>query len=163
MRKIATIVTILAAFSAPSAGADPAAINASLLEHAPIIVAFAELVARSGYGRFDIEQAAFVRLLPDGTFAAHPWPSHRGFQRATFTGAIPEGTVAIAHTHPLGIPRPSRHDLELAARLGIAVLVLTPRDITLVGPDGAIVTLLRNKPWASAARSPLSTFPQRVE
>lgn len=158
MRKIVTVVTILAAFSAAPAGADPAAIDGSLLQQGSIVEAFAKLVARSGYGRFDIEQAAFVRLLPDGTFAARVWPSHRGFQRATFTGAIPEGTVAIAHTHPLGIPRPSRHDLELAARLGIAVLVLTPRNITLVRPDGAIVTLLRNKPWAPGARSPLSTF-----
>jgi hypothetical protein len=147
MRTILTALAVLATLSTPSADADPIAIDASLFEHPIMVEAFADLVARSGYGRFTIELAAFVRLLPDGRFVSELWPSERGFQQASFTGRIPNGTVAIAHTHPLRIPRPSRHDVELAKRLGIAVLVLTPRNITVVQPDGSVETLLHDRSW----------------
>lgn len=124
------------------------AIDEDLLQSAGMKELLASLVARSGYGRFDVESAAFLRRLPDGTFLADPWPFQRGFRKASFTGKVPDDVVAIVHTHPRQNPRPSLRDQELAMRLAIPIVVLTPESIIVVEADGTVRTVV-DRFWLS--------------
>ena len=98
---------------------------------------YAELLARGGYGRLPVEYGGFLIRESDHSLTFASWP--RGsLQRAAFRGAIPRGTLAIVHTHPRELPDPSAHDCDEARRLGLPVVVVTPRAVIAVRPDGAI-------------------------
>src|SRR6476661_664910 len=59
------------------------------------------------YGMVDWERAAFLRIGERGTFTCEVWPSKLQFRTAHWTGPIPEGTVAVIHSHPRTLPNPS--------------------------------------------------------
>ena len=113
-------------------------IDRSLLDNDRVRQLFADLIAQSGHGRLPMERAAFLRLMPDGTYEHVPWPFSATYQSARFTGTVPNRTVAIVHTHPLRMPRPSSHDRELAQRLGLPIVVITPRSLMVAQPDGTL-------------------------
>src|SRR6185503_4445452 len=101
---------------------------------------YADLLARSGYGRLPVEQGGFLIRESDGSLTFASWP--RGsFQRAFYRGKIPRGAVAVVHTHPRNLPDPSVHDGEEARRVGLPVVVVTPRAITAAWPDGRLQSL----------------------
>ncbi|MGZ5446290.1 MAG: Mov34/MPN/PAD-1 family protein [Thermoanaerobaculia bacterium] len=106
-----------------------------------------QLLAEGGYGRFERERAAFLIREADGTLTLEPW-MHGDFRHASFRGAIPSRTIAILHTHPANLPRPSARDRAEARRLGIAVVVITP--------SGAIAAMADGTVWSAAAKPPLS-------
>ena len=104
------------------------------------------LVAQSGFGRMDVEVAAF--LVRDGdSWSVVPWTATRRFREQQFTGVVPRGTVAIVHTHPQSLPSPSSGDRHQASRLGIPVVVLTPRSIIVAKPSGAEDVFVRGIFW----------------
>lgn len=86
-----------------------------------------------GYGHLQLESAAFLIARDDG-FECRPWPRDVYFHAQTWRGRMPEHVVAIVHSHPAAIPEPSWGDALLAKRLGIPVLVVTPRGITRADP-----------------------------
>ncbi len=94
---------------------------------------YAQLLADGGYGRWNHERAAFLIREDDGTLTLEPWPS-REFRHASFRGVIPARTIAILHTHPASAPSPSARDRAEARRLGLPVVVITPRGVTMAMP-----------------------------
>lgn len=111
----------------------------------------AGLVQDGGMGRLPFERAAFVTMDADGEFHCVAWPRSGARKREEFHGVIPAGTIAIAHTHPIGVPDPSAQDRSVAQRLGLPLFVATPRDLRVVTPDGATLTLIDNRLWVRAA------------
>ncbi len=104
------------------------------------------LVARSGFGRMDVEAAAFL-VRDSDSWSVVPWGDTRRFREQQFTGAIPRGTVAIVHTHPRSLPSPSAGDYREAERLGMPIVVLTPRSITVARPGGEEEVIVRGRFW----------------
>jgi hypothetical protein len=115
-----------------------ATIDERLLEEEAVRDFFQALMRAGGNGYRQVERGGFLRLLPDGTYEGQMWPFAPTVREAGFRGKIPSGTIAIAHTHPRDTPHPSTHDIAVAKRLSIPVVVLTPRWITVVEPDGTL-------------------------
>ena len=115
--------------------------------------AYADLLAAGGYGRLSHERAAFL-VKAGGRVRMERW-ANGTFRRATFRGVIPDGTIAIAHTHPRDLPWPSANDREQARRTGLPVIVITPQSVVLAGPDGSVRTMLRERNWWEASSAPL--------
>jgi hypothetical protein len=137
---VAIVLLITACASASPAEAPPAAND-------DLRACFARLLALSGYGRRADERAAFVVDRGDGRFDCLLWPATNGFRSASWQGRRPEGTVAIAHTHPRTLPDPSIHDAEEARRLALPIYVLTPQQAVLVTSDGQARVLARGEGW----------------
>lgn len=112
------------------------------LERADVAEAFNHLIAKAGYGRRDDECAAFL-VWDNGSFRLIEWPASHRFHAADFQGPIPEGTVAVVHTHPFVLPSPSLHDRMEARRTGIPIFVLTPGKAVLVRDDGMTTAIWR--------------------
>jgi hypothetical protein len=124
-------------------------LSQDILQNEQIIAGFASLVERSGFGKRADERAAFVILDEDGQFHFDLWPATNGFMSATWRGAIPDRTVAIAHTHPEQLPYPSAHDRDEARVSGAPIFVLTRVTITLVTADGMSHTWIDDHDWVS--------------
>lgn len=111
------------------------------------IAHYEQLFADAGYGRMPNERAGFLIREADGTLTFAPW-SESDFARARFDGRIPAGTIALVHTHPTKMsPKPSARDIGEAKRLGLPVLVVASRAITVARPDGSVEEI-------TAARTP---------
>ena len=110
--------------------------------------AYADLLAEGGYGRFRHERAAFL-VKAGNRVTIQAW-SNGTFQRVTYRGVIPEGTIAIAHTHPRDLPWPSANDREQAKRTGIPIVVITPGSVVVADADGSVRTLIRESKWWKA-------------
>jgi hypothetical protein len=126
-----------------------------------IRILFADLLRQGGYGRWNTERAAFLVVDESGEYRCVLWPAERGFYRESFRGAMPEGTVAIIHTHPAHLPDASTNDQRTAMRLGIPVFTLTPLNVYLTSADGENVAVVTNRWWApvSAASSTRCSAP----
>lgn len=101
------------------------------------------------YGHAKLEEAAFVVRNPDGELGIVRWPSTGVPNESRWLGAFPEGTVAIAHTHPNGFPEPSRADKRTAKTRRMPVYVITRLKITKT-TGGASITIVRGD-WNPAA------------
>ena len=108
------------------------------LERRDVTTCFDHLLARSYYGRTNYERAAFLVLNDDKTISCRDWPPTFAFRTAQWTSAVPDGTIAIAHTHPATMRRPSREDLSTAESVGVPVIVVTQGWISVGGTDGSI-------------------------
>ena len=84
--------------------------------------------ARSGFEHR--EEAAFIVRSASGNFYSIEWPSDGQLDSARWSGAFPEGTVAIAHTHPTHLPDPSTIDITVARNVHVPVYVVTHARIT---------------------------------
>lgn len=102
---------------------------------------YEQLLAEGGYGRFDRERAAFLIRERDGSLTLAPWPDG-GFRHASFRGEVPARTIAILHTHPAKLPQPSAQDRAEAKRLGIPIVVITPRSVIVADPNAARTPIL---------------------
>jgi len=89
-----------------------------------------ELVRDARAGFEHREGAAFIVRSATGNFYSIEWPSNGALDSARWTGAIPPGTVAIAHTHPTHLPMPSKIDIATARGVHVPVYVVTPAKIT---------------------------------
>ena len=95
------------------------------------------LAAMTGHGRFEHEAGAFLVLREDGRFDCVEWPAQRAFRRASWSGQVPDGTVAVMHTHPRSLPEPSAHDTREAERIGVPVIVVAGRSLAITGKNSA--------------------------
>jgi len=122
-------------------------IDARLLDQPGVEECFAVLLAGAGEGRRHDERAAFL-VRREGGFECRQWPSRMEFRRASWSGAIPENTVAVVHTHPRELPEPSAHDADEASRIGAPIMVVTPGSVTMVRPgsERAEVLAIRMPP-----------------
>jgi proteasome lid subunit RPN8/RPN11 len=62
------------------------------------------------------------------------WEEPSEYRRASWNRRIPEGTVAVIHTHPADSPEPSSHDFAEAARLDAPVIVVCRGKLTMALP-----------------------------
>src|SRR6266550_1492511 len=108
---------------------------AVLGDHSTLIW-FSHLVSRSFSGFVTSESAAFLVMQADGTIGCIDWPSTHQFKQARWSGPLPDGVVAMAHTHPLSSPQPSTDDVKAAMRTRLPTFVLTPKLITVIHADG---------------------------
>src|SRR6185503_597820 len=95
-----------------------------ILANGEVTRGLATLVKSAGYGHRADEHAGFLVIDGDGHFRVVTWPAANRFHAQSWTGAIPVGTVAVAHTHPSDLPYASGHDCDEARRLGIPIFVL---------------------------------------
>lgn len=119
--------------------------DADLLMNDRATTCYVRLMAQAGWGwRLD-ERAAFLVRGLQGLECVE-WNSRLMPMRARFEGRIPNGTVAIVHTHPAKTPDPSAGDVAEAQRLGIPFLVITPNAI-FITRDGEISSLTTRARW----------------
>ena len=118
-----------------------------------VLEIFATLLANGGMGSVSREAAAFITIDGRGRYRCERWPYRNGYQKQVFHGAVPEFTIAIAHTHPKSSRKPSPADRQTARTSGLPVFVLTPRDIWVATPEGAIAPLVVNRTWATGLRA----------
>jgi len=115
----------------------------------PVVHArFVELLQQGGYGWFKTERAAFIIRQANGGYRFAVWPFMHKELEADYGGTIPEGLVAIVHTHPNTAKKPSAGDCETARRLGTPVYVLTANNIYVATSRGEIVAVVANSSWA---------------
>ena len=118
---------------------------ADLTQQQEIRTAFSALLQDADDGRSRYEQAAFVVRLPSGHIALVRWPRSESADEARWSGPFPSGTVAIAHTHPNWMPRPSRIDAATARSARLPVYVITQSHITRT--DGREVERIADAGW----------------
>jgi hypothetical protein len=101
---------------------------------------FWTLLRDAFYGHATLEEAAFIVRNADGALAIVRWPRAGTPHIAKWKGSFPEGTVAIAHTHPNRFPEPSRIDKRTARVRKVPVYVVTRLRITktMGGPSVTI-------------------------
>ena len=110
------------------------------------------LANRGAFLRNDMEVAAFIVRDGNGELACQMWPHTASIRAAHYQGAVPAGTVAVAHTHPIYAEQPSRGDIEQAKRIGLPIYVITRWSLYVVDPSsGASVAVISQKNWT---RSP---------
>lgn len=124
--------------------------GSGVLRDRSALVCFAHLVKQSYSGFATFESAAFLVLQADHSLRCIDWPSTHGFKQAQWSGPMPAGVVAMAHTHPLSTPFASPDDIKLAKRIGMPIFVLTPNMISVIHADGRVETLTY-RPWTAGA------------
>ena len=121
-------------------------------------VAMVLLVASSGFAdifdaillrgmRLPINQeaASFLVRGSDCVVREVPWPKPTKTREATYYGAPPPGTIAIAHTHPDSLPLPSPQDVALAKDSGFDVYVVTRGRVWVAHRIDGRIRMVRQK------------------
>lgn len=128
----------------------PAA-HAQSADDAVLVGYLRDLEGRAALKTDDLEVAAFIIADDDGGLVCRMWPHTANRASEHYDGAIPKGTIAVAHSHPYRMPQPSRNDIDLAQRLKIRVYVVSRWELHVVEPEfGKDVTLLRGQGWTRA-------------
>ena len=113
-----------------------------------VMAALQDLAHRGVYQVDQTEVAAFLVRDSNGVISAVRWPHTANRRSEHYEGAIPAGTVAIAHTHPLQAdPRPSRGDIEQARKIGLPIYVVTRRNLYVVDASGGVMELFARTDW----------------
>lgn len=93
--------------------------------HDPVVLEFSrELLQRARAAR-GAEQGAFVARANSGALYFIVWPQGNEADILRWRGRIPPNVIAIVHTHPPGIPMPSKIDHRAARGARIPVYVIT--------------------------------------
>jgi Prokaryotic homologs of the JAB domain len=96
------------------------------LAHEPLVRdALWRLLADAHYGYAATEEAMFIVREGDGRLTFVRWERTGIPHHAQWKAAVPRGTVAIVHTHPNTMPRPSRLDEQTAVHNNLPVYVVT--------------------------------------
>lgn len=109
---------------------------------------FGQLLERGGEHDGRIEAAAFLVRERDESWTLIPWPATNLELEQSFTGAIPEGTIAIVHTHPFQKVRPSAHDLVESKRLGLPIYVISFWQIWVADVSGRGSPITPRREWS---------------
>ena len=113
-----------------------------------VLALLQDLAVRGANQPGDLEVAAFIVLKADGGVSCLLWPHSANMRSEHYQGRIPEGTVAIAHTHPLYAPQASGGDVAQSKRIGLPIYVLTRWNLSVVDPSsGERVALIERKSW----------------
>ena len=110
-----------------------------------------ELAREAALSTDDREVAAFIIRDGDGALTCHMWPQSAGFRSHHFDGAIPPGTVAIAHSHPFQMPAPSNADALQAMRIGLPIYAVSRWELHVATPSGERLMLLTGRSWTGRA------------
>lgn len=102
-------------------------------------------VLQKAGGLDQLELAAFIVKTPRGALNLVHWPN-RGFSKASWLGPVPEGVVAVIHTHPARSPRPSMQDRAEAVRLELPFYVVSRGALCLSDAQGE-VQCAGSVPW----------------
>lgn len=92
-----------------------------------------------------VERAAFIVRSPAGQLDLVLWPGGTYFS-ARWNGPMPEGVVAVIHTHPAGRPTPSARDRVEAKRVGLPFYVVSRAALCVADSTGN-VSCARRIPW----------------
>ncbi len=103
-----------------------------------------ELLRKAG-GVEQFEIAAFIVKSPRGALTLMQWPN-RGFSKANWVGPLPEGVVAVLHTHPQRSPRPSLQDRAEAVRMKLPFYVVSRGALCVAEAQGE-VQCAGSVPW----------------
>ena len=106
-----------------------------------LLSAFFDLWKDSGYGQNPdrIERAEWILGSGSGSLEFRRWPTSGERNKEFWHGPIPQKTIAQAHTHTvMADPKPSRKDVDLSRRIGVALYTISGRGIWMVTPDGHI-------------------------
>ena len=115
---------------------------------------FSDIFLRGALWRDAGETAAFLVRRNNGELQCLVWPTTNEYKGQSFRGRIPEGTVAIIHTHPSGAFQPSAGDAEQARLIGLPIFVLTRSHVTAVDSRGNLLRVVDRRTW-------LTTKPDR--
>ena len=119
---------------------------AAMLARSDVRSCAARVLKAGGYGHLPLEAAAFI-VREGESVRCEMWPRSPSFHSTSWMGRMPEGTLAIIHSHPATIPQPSVQDMDLARRLRIPVLVVTPRGVTAADDEAPAPNLLRKEAY----------------
>jgi len=101
------------------------------LAHDPLVRSeWWKLLKDAHYGHVQTEEAMFVVRAPDGQLSFVRWTSSHLPRHAHWNAPLPWGVIAIVHTHPNWMPRPSLNDIRTAVRSNLPVYVVTRTRIT---------------------------------
>jgi proteasome lid subunit RPN8/RPN11 len=129
--------------------APPAAVQPEQVASDPLVRAYlADLLRLAGGGYRLTERAAFLVAAGEGGYRCLLWPYHTAVQREVFRGRIPPRTIAVLHTHPNSMPRPSTEDRHESRRLGLPFIVASARHIYAVGRAGEVAAVVENRRWS---------------
>lgn len=108
---------------------------------------FAEVMRASGYGLRSSEEAAFLVRDEDRDVVCVRWPSSAKQKEQNYRGPVPADTIAIVHSHPLALRRPSANDRAEARRVGLPFYVVSRDSLWVAEPDGTLRELFRERNW----------------
>jgi proteasome lid subunit RPN8/RPN11 len=129
MLKIVALFWI-AAVTVYARGADP-------LDDATVASLAREMLDRAGISE-ELEHGAFIVAGENGEPRLVHWVSRLAFREARWRGPLPDGVLAVIHTHPHKSPLPSSQDALEARRLGMPFYVVSRSSLSVVGPDGRV-------------------------
>ena len=139
MKRAVAVVALSSVFACAAFGDDDIA---SLLVVRGI---FRSLLSMARYGFGPSEEAAFIIRTRNGIAFLH-WPTSGDRNGSLWEGPIPDGTIAIAHTHPAGVPMPSFIDARTSSVTGLPVYVITNAMISrTTGGRGEVVSARWNR------------------
>jgi hypothetical protein len=125
-------------------------VSERIMQNREVTSGFATLVKNAGYGRRADEQAGFLVVDDAGHFRVVSWPVSNRHHAQEWRGAIPDGTIAVAHTHPVESPYASVHDCDEARRLGMPIFVLTPESVVLIDARNGLPQPIARRGWLDA-------------
>lgn len=122
----------------------------------PRVLALLQNIGHRGVRQFDQQEvAAFFVRDANGVISSVDWPHTGNRTSEHYNGAIPAGTVAIVHTHPLQADEhPSRGDIAQARKIGLPIYVVTRMNLYVVDPNGDVIKLFAGTNWIG--RNPVS-------
>lgn len=104
---------------------------------------FSDVFLRGALFRDTAETAAFLVRRNNGELQCLLWPATNVYKGHTFRGRVPEGTVAVIHTHPGAAFNPSAGDAQQARTIGLPIFVLTRGHVTAADAQGNTVRIVR--------------------
>lgn len=137
------IATLMIAVASPT-HASEASLTA---EEAAMLPYFAEVMSAAGFGLRSVEAAAFLIRDPAHDVVCMKWPASPRLREQNYRGPVPGPTIAIVHTHPQAMQRPSRNDIEEAKRVGLPFYVVSRDSIWVAMPDGSVRHVLADAGW----------------
>jgi len=117
-----------------------------------VLAVMQDLALRGAHQVDQQEVAAFLVRDANGAISSVLWPHTANRRSEHYDGAVPAGTVAIAHTHPIFAERPSRGDIEQAREIRLPIYVITRWNLYVVDATGAVMPLIEKKNWARSPR-----------
>jgi len=155
IRPVLVVMLLLAtdlAFIQAAPGGDPqeARVAASPMPFTsdPSVLAYlADLLKLAGGGYRLVERAAFLVAADEGGYRCLLWPHRTPVQGEVFRGTIPPRTIAVMHTHPNAMPRPSTEDQIESRRLSIPFLVASARHVYAISRTGEVASVVQNTWW----------------
>src|SRR5688572_27134301 len=79
-----------------------------------------------GFNDKQAERAAWILRDNDGRYRWQEWDNREEHNAATWKRPVPDGVVALIHTHPaFGNPKPSKQDMLVAKRIKAPVYTVS--------------------------------------